>query len=110
MQIGGTPAVVAIRRINSWSLPYSSPDVMNPILAFAGILEFPSNSGQCLAVGLVMRALVLGWGDIPQCRVPPNAVIERLDVLEDARLCLGAGGVVLVVNQFLLQTREEALH
>src|SRR5829696_654981 len=73
-------------------------------------MEFPTESGQCLAVGLVVRPLVLLWGDVPQRRVPSDAVVERLDVLEDARLRLGAGGVVLVVNQFLLQAREEALH
>ena len=53
-----------------------------------------------------MRALVLGGGDVPQSRVPPNAVVERLDVFEDARLRFGVGGVVLAVNQLLLQARE----
>ena len=31
-----------------------------------GPLEFPSNSGQCLAVVLVMRPLVLVWGNVAQ--------------------------------------------
>src|SRR6478609_4714395 len=57
-----------------------------------------------------MRPFVLGWGNVPQRRVPSDAVVERLDVLEDARLRLVAGGVVLVVNQFLLERCEEALH
>ena len=30
-----------------------------------GYVEFPTNSGQFLAVGLVMRPLVLLWGDVP---------------------------------------------
>ncbi len=29
-------------------------------------LEFPTNGGQCLAVGLVMRPFVLVWGNVPQ--------------------------------------------
>ena len=29
-------------------------------------LEFPTNGGQCLAVGWVMRPFVLGRGDVPQ--------------------------------------------
>ncbi|MCW2503478.1 MAG: hypothetical protein JWO79_1762, partial [Actinomycetia bacterium] len=73
-------------------------------------LEFPPNSGQSLAVGLVMRSLVLVWGNVPQCRVPADPVVERLDVLEDARLRLRAGGVVLVVNQFLLERAISSLH
>src|SRR6476620_6351033 len=58
----------------------------------------------------VVRPLVLGRGDVPQRRVPPDAVVERLDVLEDARPRLLARGVVLVVDQLLLQAGEERLH
>ena len=42
-------------------------------------LEFPTNRGQSLAVGLVVRPLELGRGDVPQRRVPADAVLERLN-------------------------------
>ena len=57
----------------------------------------------------VVRPLELGRGDVPQRRVPADAVVERLDVLEDARLRLLPAGVLLVMHQFPLQAGEEAL-
>src|SRR3954447_561164 len=58
----------------------------------------------------VMRPLEFLWRQIPQGGVPADAVVERLDVLEDARPRLLARGVALVVDQLLLQRGEEALH
>ena len=39
---------------------------LKPITQKGGKVEFPTNSGQFLAVGLVMRSLVLVWGDVAQ--------------------------------------------
>ena len=41
-------------------------------------VEFPTNGGQRLAVCWVLRPLVLVRGDVPQSRVPSDAVVERL--------------------------------
>src|SRR5207248_11116160 len=57
----------------------------------------------------VVRPLELLGGRVPQGGVAADAVVERLDVLEDARPGLLPGGVPLVVNQFPLQAGEEAL-
>ena len=57
----------------------------------------------------VVRPLVLGRGDVPQRRVPSDAVVEQLDVLEDRRPGLVAGGVPLVVDQLPLDPAEGAL-
>src|SRR5262245_59634400 len=63
-----------------------------------------------LRVVQVIRPLELLVGHIPQGGVPADAVVERLDVLEDTRLRLLACGVLLVVDQLPLQAGEEALH
>src|SRR5579871_2838506 len=63
-----------------------------------------------LRVNRVVRPLELLGGQIPQGGVEAGAVVERLDVREDARLRLLPGGVPLVVDELPLQAGEEALH
>src|SRR5437879_3627104 len=62
-----------------------------------------------LRVLRVMRPLELLRRQVAQGGVQADAVVERLDVLEDARPRLGAGRVRLVVDQLPLQAGEEAL-
>src|SRR3954451_22555424 len=69
----------------------------------------PGKMESGLRVVRVVRPLELGRGGVPQGRVQPDAVVERLDVLEDARPRLLARGVPLVVDQLPLQAGEEAL-
>ena len=54
----------------------------------------------------MVRPLVLVRGNVPRRGVPSDAVVGRLDVLDDARLRRRAGGVALLVNQFLLERCE----
>src|SRR5262245_52709090 len=76
----------------------------------ANLWSSPRKMEPRLRVFRVVRALELLRGPIPQGGVQADAVVERLDVLEDARLRLVAGGVFLVVDQLPLQAGEEALH
>src|SRR4051812_4856102 len=62
-----------------------------------------------LRVVRVMRPLEFLRRQIPQGGVPPDAVVKRLDVLEDARLGFRTGRVALVMHQFALQAGEETL-
>ena len=57
-----------------------------------------------------MRLLVLGRGDGPQRGVPTDAVVERPDGLEDARLRPRAGGAVLVAGRTFFRASEERPH
>ncbi len=63
-----------------------------------------------LGVVWFIRPFKLDRGQEPQRGMTADAVVERLHVLEDARLRLGTGCVPLVVNQLPLQCCEEALH
>ena len=56
-----------------------------------------------LTVGLVVRPLVLGRGDVPQRGVPADAVVKHFDVLEQAGFRRLDRRVILVVNQLLLE-------
>ena len=42
--------------------------------------------------------------------MPPHAIVEDFDVLEEAPLCVGSCGEVLVVDQFLLERGIISLH
>src|SRR5690242_14477112 len=57
----------------------------------------------------VVRPFKLRRGQIAQGGVAADAVVERLDVLEDAGHRLLPSGVQLAVDEFPLQGREEAL-
>src|SRR5271165_2050691 len=73
-------------------------------------MSWPVLGGEGLACEELAGPFVLGWGYVTQRRVPPLGVVEDLHVLDDARPRLGPAGVVLVVDQLLLQRGEEALH
>src|SRR5947209_9606597 len=62
-----------------------------------------------LRVLRVMRALELLRRQIPQGGVPPDAVVKRFDVFEDARLGFLTGRVALVMHQFAIQAGEKTL-
>ena len=70
----------------------------------------PKKKEPRLRVLWVVRPLEFLRGQIPQGGVPTDAVVGTFDVLEDARLGILAGGVVLVVDQRALQAGEAALH
>src|SRR5665213_758285 len=62
-----------------------------------------------LRVVRVMRPLEFLRRQIAQGGVPPDAVVKRFKVLEDARLGFLTGRVALVIHQFALQAGEETL-
>src|SRR5437868_4274509 len=89
------------------SSAWASPGLVRTISA--RIWSSPRKMESRLRAFRVVRPLELLGGQIPRGGVAADAVVERLDVLEDAGLCLLPGGVPLVVDQLPLQGGEEAL-
>src|SRR5579862_9174552 len=80
-----------------------------PSLNFRSLsLDFPPGGGR--RVKGLCGSLVLGRGLVTQRRMPPDAVVEHFDVFEDTGLRLPPRGVLLAVDQLLLQAGEEGFH
>src|SRR5215203_3730793 len=66
-----------------------------------------ARSGSRVAAGV--PPLVVGGAEVAQGGVPPAGVVEALQVIEDRRAGLGAGGEPGPVQQLAFQGGEEAL-